>query len=408
MFDGARLHASELIVWELSAIGPIAQLWVQTPLEVIQAHALFHFVRLSAAVLPSAIDEANFDFYGRTLNGQPQPLERWQRGIQSVNAAMGEAIGEIYVQRHFPPEAKAQMLALVENMRRAYGERIRGLEWMSPAAKAAALDKLAKFRTKIGYPDVWRSYATLDIRSGDAFGNFLRANRWEWERNLARLDQPTDREEWGMTPQTVNAYYDATFNEIVFPAAILQAPIFDPNADPAVNYGAIGGVIGHEMGHGFDDQGARSDGDGILRQWWSDADIAAFGELVARLAAQYSRFEPLPGLHINGELTSGENIGDNGGLQVALHAYRLSLGGRPAPVLAGTTGEQRFFMSWAQHFRANQREEALRNQVLSQPHSPVKYRVNGAVRNMDAWYAAFDVRPSDALYLPEDQRVEIW
>jgi len=279
---------------------------------------------------------------------------------------------------------------------------------MTPQTKVVAREKLAAFRVKIGYPDKWRDYSALEVRPDDAIGNSTRANVFEYRRRLARIDSPTDRDEWNMTPQTVNAYYNSTFNEIVFPAAILQPPFFDPNADAAVNYGAIGGVIGHEMGHGFDDQGAKSDAKGVLRDWWSPADVTAFKGLTGRLADQYSQFEALPGLKVNGRLTLGENIGDNGGLSVALVAYRLSLGGRPAPVLANLTGEQRFFLSWAQVWRTQAREEALRNQVLTDSHSPPEFRVNGTVRNMSAWYEAFSVRSDNKLYLPPDQRVTIW
>ena len=280
---------------------------------------------------------------------------------------------------------------MVENLRLAYAQRIEALPWMSDDTKQVALEKLAAFRPKIGYPDAWRDYSALEVRPGDAFGNRLRAAVFGWERRLARIDDPTDRDEWGMTPQTVNAYYNSTFNEVVFPAAILQAPFFDPHADDAVNFGAIGAVIGHEMGHGFDDQGSKSDAAGVLRTWWQPEDEAAFEELVAGLAEQYDGYEVLPGLNVNGRLTLGENIGDLGGLTVALEAYRISLDGREAPTIDGLTGVQRFFLSWAQVWRALTREEQLRTQVMSDPHSPPQLRVNGVVRNMDAWYEAFGV-----------------
>src|SRR6185369_8640976 len=280
--------------------------------------------------------------------------------------------------------------------------------WMSEPTKKAALEKLATFRPKIGYPDKWRDYSALEVKAGDAYGNSVRAAVYDWNRDVNRLGKPTDRDEWGMTPQTVNAYYNPTFNEIVFPAAILQPPYFDPNADAAVNYGAIGGVIGHEMGHGFDDQGSKSDARGILRTWWAPEDETAFKKLVDNLATQYDAYTALPGLNVNGRLTLGENIGDLGGLSVALEAYRLSLKGKPAPVLDGLTGDQRFFLSWAQAWRNLTRDERLRVQVMSDPHSPPKFRVNGVVRNMDAWYSAFAIQPGDKLYLPPDQRVKIW
>ncbi len=400
--------AQEVVIAELSAMGPLAELFMATPIDTIKAYLSYHLVRNNASVLPSNIDAEIFDFHGRVLNGQPQQRERWKRAVAAVNGSLGEAVGQVYVQRHFPPAAKAQMLELVENMRTAYGQRIDALSWMSAETKVAAREKLATFRPKIGYPDRWRDYSALEVRAGDAFGNSKRAQIFDWEESVSRLDRPTDKDEWFMTPQTVNAYYNPVFNEIVFPAAILQPPFFDPNADPAVNYGGIGGVIGHEMGHGFDDQGAKSDAQGVLRDWWNAEDVRRFEEVTGRLADQYSAFEPLPGLPINGRLTLGENIGDNGGLQVAYHAYTISRGGREAQVIDGVTGDQRFFLGWAQVWRTLFREEALRNQVLNGPHSPGMYRANGPVRNMDAWYAAFDVTAEDDLYLPPDQRVTIW
>jgi predicted metalloendopeptidase len=379
-----------------------------TPVSTWRDYITWHYVRGWSAVLPRAIDDATFDFYGRILNGQPQQRDRWKRAISSVNNALGEAVGQIYVQRHFPPESKAQALALVENMRRAYAQRIDAITWMSDATKAEAHAKLASFRPKIAYPDVWRDYSALEIRAGDAFGNSVRYAQWDHNRDVARLGRTSDREEWFMPPHAVNAYYNPPFNEIVFPAGYLQPPLFDANADDAVNYGGIGGVIGHEMGHGFDDQGAKSDASGVLRDWWTPEDLARFQAVTNDLVAQYDAFEPLPDLHVNGRLTLGENIGDNGGLQVALHAYRISLNGAEPPVLDGTTGLQRFFMARAQHRKELRRDASLRNQVLTDPHSPARYRVNGVMRNMDAWYEAFDVQPGDALYLPPERRVTIW
>lgn len=408
-FEAQNLgDVQEVVVQELSAMGPLANLFMATPISTIKPYLAFHLIRNNAAFLPRTIDDANFDFYGKTLNGQPEQRERWKRAVDQVNRALGEAIGEIYVQRHFPPDAKAQMAALVENMRRAYGDRIDGLSWMSAETKTVAHEKLRTFRPKIGYPDRWRDYSALEMRAGDAYGNNKRFQIFDWNHDLERLGKPSDRDEWFITPQTVNAYYNPVFNEIVFPAAILQPPFFDPNADAAVNYGGIGGVIGHEMGHGFDDQGAKSDAQGVLRDWWSAADVEAFGHLVDKLAAQYDAYEPLPGIHVNGRLTSGENIGDNGGLQVAYYAYGLSREGQPAPEIEGVTGDQRFFLGWAQVWRALIRDQALRNQVLTDPHSPAVYRVNGTVRNMSVWYDAFNVQPDDALHLAPDQRVEIW
>lgn len=410
----ARLEAAglgdvqEVVVGELSAMTPLAALSLSTPVSTWRDYITWHYIRGYANVLPKTLDDANFDFYGRILNGQPQQRERWKRAIASVNNTLGEAIGQLYVARHFPPEAKAQTLELVENMRRAYGERIQQAAWMSAETKTAALEKLASFRPKIGYPDQWRDYSRYEVRSGDAFGNYVRFAEFSWQHDLERLGRPSDREEWFMVPHAVNAYYNPPFNEIVFPAGYLQPPLFDPNADPACNYGGVGGVIGHEMGHGFDDQGAKSDARGVLRDWWQPQDVQRFQALTGRLAEQYDAFEPLPGLHVNGRLTLGENIGDCGGLQVALHAYRISLNGQEAPVLEGTTGVQRFYMARAQCRRELRREQSLRNQVLTDPHSPARYRVNGPARNMDAWYEAFNVQPGDALYLPPADRVTIW
>jgi putative endopeptidase len=382
--------------------------FTHVPVERWQSYLRYHYLVSVADVLPKPIDDESFDFYGRALNGQKEQRERWKRAVSAVNASLGEAAGQIYVEHYFSPAARATMIALVENLRAAYGERIRRLSWMSAGTKKVALKKLQTFRPKIGYPMKWRDYATLEIRPGDAFGNAERAAVFEWHRKVARIDSPTDRDEWSMTPQTVNAYYNPTFNEVVFPAAILQPPFYDPAADPAVNYGGIGGVIGHEMGHGFDDQGAKSDAQGVLRSWWQPQDEMAFKKLVDRLAAQYDAFEALPGLHVNGRLTRGENIGDLGGLSVSYAAYHLSLHGRRAPVIDGLTGDQRFFLAWAQVWQGLYRDAQLRNQVLSNPHSPPQFRVNGIVRNIDAWYAAFDVKPSDGLYLSPEERVRIW
>jgi putative endopeptidase len=399
---------TEFVVRELDAMPKLARLFRQTPLATWKEYMTFACISGNAGLLPKALADENFDFYGRTLNGQPQQRDRWKRAVDAVSGAMGEAIGQVYVQRHFPPDAKAKMLDLVENMRKAYGQRIDTLDWMTPATKAVAREKLAAFRVKIGYPDKWRDYSALEVTPDNAIENARRAALFDYNRRVSRINGPTDREEWGMTPQTVNAYYNSVFNEIVFPAAILQPPFFDPNADPAINYGGIGGVIGHEMGHGFDDQGAKSDARGVLRDWWSAEDVAAFKARTDKLADQYAQFEALPGLKLNGRLTLGENIGDNGGLSVALHAYRLSLNGQPAPVLAGLTGDQRFFLSWAQVWRTQYREQRLRNQVITGPHSPPEFRVNGTVRNMDAWYEAFNVQPGQKLYLPPGDRVKIW
>jgi putative endopeptidase len=399
---------TEFVVRELDAVAALTKLFKQIPVDHWHAYFEYQYLSATADVLPAAFDAERFDFYGHTLNGQPQQRERWKRAVSALDGALGEAIGQLYVQQYFPPEAKRKMLALVENIRTAYSTRIQQLPWMSADTKQVALEKLAAFRTKIGYPDQWRDYTALQVRAGDAFGNSVRAEVFEWQRQLSRLAKPTDRGEWRMNPQTVNAYYNATFNEIVFPAAILQPPFFDPNADPAVNYGGIGGVIGHEMGHGFDDQGSKSDARGVLRTWWQPQDDQAFRKRVDSLAAQYDEFVALPGLKVNGRLTLGENIGDLGGLSVAYEAYHASLNGRKPAVLDGLTGDQRFFLSWAQVWRSLFRDEQLRTLVMSNPHSPPKFRVNGPVRNMDAWYKAFDVKDGDQLYLPPEDRVRIW
>ena len=396
------------VLKEDSAIRDLAKLFRITPVTTWRAYMTFRYLNGMADVLPAAFDDLAFDFNGRTLSGQPQKRERWKRATAALNIALGEAVGQIYVRRHFTPEAKARITALVENLRAAFRVRIERLDWMSADTRLAALAKLAAIRVKVGYPDSWRDYTTLEVRAGDPVGNRKRALLWDWKRRIARLGQPTDRDEWGMTPQNVNAYSNSFFNEIVFPAAILQPPYFDPAADPAVNYGGIGGVIGHEMGHAFDDQGAKTDAKGAQRDWWGKADSARFRALASRLAEQYSRYEPIPGSHLNGAMTLSENIGDLGGLNIALEAYHIALHGQPAPILDGTTGDQRFFLSWAQTYRENIRDEALRADLASDPHSPSVFRVNGVVRNIDAWYDAFGVKPGDRLYLAPSDRIHIW
>lgn len=390
------------------AIAGLAKLFRETTVAHWRSYLTFHYLNAAADVLPETFDDLAFDFNGRTLTGRTSKSERWKRATSAVNAAMGEAVGRLYVAQHFPPSAKAQVSALVELLRAAFQARIEGADWMSPETKTAALRKLERLRVKIGYPDRWRDYSTLDVRAGDALGNRARARLWDWRRRVARLKGPTDREEWGMTPQTVNAYYNAFFNEIVFPAAILQAPYFDPEADDAVNFGGIGCVIGHEMSHGFDDQGSQSDADGVLRSWWTPADLERFRASTRASVQQYGDYEPLPGLHLNGEMTLAENIADNCGVAIALDAYRMSLKGGSAPVLDGFSGEQRFFLSYAQTYRQKAREAQLRQDVASDPHSPPEFRVNGVVRNMDAWYEAFGVQRGDRLYLEPGERIRIW
>jgi putative endopeptidase len=397
-----------VIVSELSAMPKLAKVFGAGSVATWKAYLTYHYVRSQADILPTKLDEEVFDFAGRTLNGQPQQRDRWKRAVSATNGALGDAVGELYVAKHFQPKAKEAMDKLVENLRKGYAARIQSVDWMTPDTKKVALEKLAAFRPKIGYPSKWKDYSTLEVVAGDAFGNATRSRVWKHEYMKAKLGKPSDRDEWFMTPQTVNAYYNPTFNEIVFPAAILQPPFFDADADPAVNYGGIGGVIGHEMGHGFDDQGAKSDAKGVLRNWWAASDVDAFKKRTDALADQYSAFEPLPGVKVNGRLTLGENCGDVGGLTVAYKAYQLSLDGKPAPTLDGYTGDQRFFLGWAQVWRSLYRDKALRNQVMTDPHSPAMYRVNGVVRNLDPWYAAFDVKQGDELFLPPEKRVKIW
>jgi putative endopeptidase len=398
----------ELILSELTAIRDLAALFKRTPLTTLKSYLTFHYLSDHAPYLPKRFDEARFAFYGQTLRGQPQQRERWKRAVDEVDEALGEQVGQLYVGRYFPPESKAKMQQLVANLRASLSERIDTLAWMTPQTKSRAHEKLATFTPKIGYPDVWKDYSSLEIRRDDLIGNVRRAAEWHWQYQVARLDKPVDRMEWQMTPQTVNAYYNPLNNEIVFPAAILQPPFFDPNADPAVNYGAIGAVIGHEIGHGFDDQGRKFGPDGSLQDWWTQKDADVFKERVGRLIKQYSSYEALPGLKVNGANTIGENIGDLGGLNMAYHAYQLSLKGEPAPVIDGLTGDQRFFLAWAQVWRAKYRDGALREQVMSDPHSPAIFRVNGPLPNIDAWYAAFHVQPGDRLYIKPEERVSIW
>lgn len=398
----------DCIVSEVTAMAPLATLFKNTPVDTWKTYLTYHLIANSASLLPKAIDDERFEFFGKTLSGQREQRDRWKRATQAVNGALGEGIGQVYVARHFSPRAKAQMLELVENLRKAFGVRIDGLSWMTPATKIAAKRKLASFNPKIGYPDKWRDYGALEIKADDPIGNARRAQAFDAARDVADLGRKTDKTRWYMTPQTVNAYYNPSFNEIVFPAAILQPPFFDENADPAVNYGAIGGVIGHEMGHGFDDQGAKYDEKGVLRDWWSPEDVKAFNALADKMKVQYSGFEPLLGLKLNGALGIGENIGDHCGVVVGHVAYRISLKGRPAPVLEGTTGDQRFYLGWSQVWRSLYREEAMRNQVQTGPHSPPQFRVNGAVQNVDSWYEAFNVKPGDKLYVAPDKRIRIW
>jgi putative endopeptidase len=381
-----------------------------TPIEVLQAWTVKGFLDANAGVLPTAIDQANFAFRGTVLNGTPEQRPRWKRAIGETESLIGERVGAAYAARYFPAQNKAAMEDLVVNLRKAMAISLDENDWMSAATKKEAIAKLEAFDPKIGYRDNLETYEGLAIDPATPLANRMAAARWSTDDELKKLGGPIDRTEWGMLPQTVNAYYNSTKNEIVFPAGILQQPFFGLSADPAVNYGGIGAVIGHEMGHGFDDQGSKSDGTGMLRNWWTDADRAAFDKRGDMLVEQYGKFCPFDEgkTCVNGRLSLGENIGDVGGLSLAYRAYRLSLNGKEAPVIDGLTGDQRFFLAWAQVWRAQTREAAMRQRLVTGPHSPEQYRTNGVVRQMDAWYKAFDVTPDDALYLPPEQRVRIW
>ncbi len=396
-----------------TAIAGIAKLVGGEPLEVWKDYLTFHLLDDAAQYLPKAFVDRRFEMYGKTLSGTPQNKERWKRGVDEVTGALGEAVGKLYVTRYFTPETKARADELVANLLAAMGNRLDSLSWMSPETKAKARAKLATYNPKIGFPRQWRDYGALVVAADDPYGNSDRAGAFEYDRRLARLGKPVDRDEWGMTPMTVNAYYNPGLNEIVFPAAILQPPFFDAGADDAVNYGAIGGVIGHEISHGFDDEGSQYDAQGRLDNWWTKDDQAKFKVATAQLVAQYSGYCPFPAAGaqpaqcVKGELTLGENIADLAGLTVAYDAYKLSLGGKPAPVLDGLTGDQRFFLGWAQVWRRLYRDEELAQRLVTDPHSPSEYRT-AVVRNLDAWYEAFKIQPGDALYLAPDQRVRIW
>ena len=397
-----------LIAANNTAFPGMARIFAETPVSTLQSWEAFHVVDQAGQYLSQPFVDARFNFYGRTLNGQQEDRPRWKRGVALVEGALGESLGREYVARHFPAESKAMMEDLVANLRAAMAVRIQNLDWMSDATKEQALYKLSRFGVKIGYPDEWRAYDGLELVPGDLYGNVERSAAFEWEFNLSKLDRPVNPLEWGMTPQTVNAYYNPPRNEIVFPAAILQAPFFDPRADPAINYGGIGAVIGHEITHGFDDQGRKTDGDGVLRDWWTPEDARKFEERAAVLGAQYSALSPVEGANVNGDLTMGENIADLGGLLMALDAYHMSLNGQPAPVINGLTGDQRVFLGWAQVWRTNSRDQYLRQQVTTDPHSPGMYRAAVSPRNIDAWYEAFGVKPGDEQYLASEARARIW
>ena len=393
-----------------SAMYPIIDLVSNLPVDDWKSYMSYRFIVDNASVLSEEVDEEAFHFYSRILNGVPEQRQRWERGVLRVGAlnSLGEAVGQLYVERHFPESAKQQMTQLVENLRASLAQSIEDNDWMNSATKEEANKKLEFFRPKIAYPDEWKDLSSIDITRDNLFQNAQNVREYNYQDEISRLGNPTNREEWGMTPQTVNAYYNSSFNEIVFPAGILQPPFFDPAADPAVNYGGIGAVIGHEMGHGFDDQGSKSDFAGIQRNWWTEEDRTNFEVLTAALAMQYEKFEPVPGYFIDGNFTLGENIGDVGGLSLAYRAYKMSLNGEEAPVIDGYTGDQRFFLAWAQVWQRKYREDALIQRLTSDPHSPSEFRVNGVVRNFDEWYEAFEVTPEDDLYLPPEERIRIW
>jgi putative endopeptidase len=407
--DGAKTgHASKIVINENTAFPKIAKIFADTPLETLKAWETFRTADQAAPYLSKAFVDRAWEFRSRDLSGAQAQRPRWKRAISAVEGSLGEALGRTYVATYFPPESKAKMETLVADLRTALKIRIDNLTWMSDATKLKAQEKLSKFGVKIGYPEKWRDYSGLTVKANDLYGNAERSSAFNWAYLAAKIDKPTDPLEWGMTPQTVNAYYSPTENEIVFPAAILQPPFFDPEADPAVNYGGIGGVIGHEIGHGFDDQGRNYDGNGVLTDWWTAEDGEKFKVQAAKLGAQYDAFEVLPGVHVQGGLTMGENIGDLAGNLLGLDAYRLSLKGQASPVLDGFTGDQRVFMGFAQVWRSKYRDDTLKQQVTADPHSPAVFRVIGPVRNIDAWYDAFGVKPGDTYYVKPEDRVRIW
>jgi endothelin-converting enzyme/putative endopeptidase len=400
---------NKVVIGEKSAIAAEAKLLASAPLQTWKDWTAVHFISGNAQYLPKAFDEAKFNFYSKTLRDVPAQRARWKRGVDLVNNALGEGVGQIYVQRHYPPESDRQMHELIDNVLAALKDKIQNAAWMDAPTRARALEKLATFDPRIGHPPKYIDYSSLQVNRDDLLGNALRSDKFQWDLLLSRFPKPVDRTLWDMLPQTNNAYYDPTQNQITFPAAILQPPYFDPNADPASNYGSIGATIGHEIGHGLDDQGRKFDAHGKLTDWWSPSTAKLYTAHSDRLVEQYNSYEPIPGVHIKGQLTLGENLGDLGGLEVAYAAYRKYVAdhGEP-PVIDGLTGDQRFFIAYGYSWETKQREGALRAQLLTNEHSPAKYRVNGVVRNVDAWYKAFNVQPGDKLYLPADQRVHVW
>ncbi len=400
---------NKVVVSQKSAIAAEARLFGSVPLQTWKDWTAFHFISANAQYLPKAFDDAKFNFYSKTLRDVPVQRDRWKRGVDLVNDALGEGVGQIYVQRHFPAESEHQMHELIGNILAALKDKIEGNNWMDATTKKRALEKLATFDPRIGHPVKYIDYSSLDVKRDDLFGNALRADKFQWDLLLSRFPKPVDRTLWDMLPQTNNAYYDPTQNQITFPAAILQPPYFDPNADAASNYGSIGATIGHEIGHGFDDQGRKFDAHGKLTDWWTPGTAKLYTGHADKLVAQYNSYEPIPGVHIKGQLTLGENLGDLGGLEVAYSAYRKYVAehGEP-PLIHGLTGDQRFFIAYGYSWETKQREGALRAQLLTNEHSPAKYRVNGVVRNVDAWYKAFNVQPGDKMYLPPEERVHVW
>ncbi len=408
-FKAAGLGTPDrVVVEEKSAIVKIAGITGAAPIDTLQAWAAFHLAVNAAPVLDKAFVSTAFDFDNKLLQGQPEQRPRWKRAVAATEAALGEAVGEVYVQRYYPPEAQAKMEALTHDLRAAFRVRLQHNSWMAPQTRDLAVAKLDAFDFQIGKPKKWRDYGPLVIDAHDLYGNVERGTAFEWQFWLSHLGHPVDKDQWDMTPQTVNAYNNPTFNEVVFPAAILQPPFFDKDADPAINYGAIGGVIGHEMTHGFDDEGRKFNAQGQLHDWWTDEDAKRFDALGKRFGAEYAAMDVMPGAHINPALTMGENIADLGGLTLALDAYHASLHGQPAPVLDGLTGDQRVFLGWAQVWRAKVRPDSARQRLVIDPHSPPVARVNGPVQNIDAWYSAFGVKESEKLYLKPEDRVKIW
>jgi endothelin-converting enzyme/putative endopeptidase len=385
-----------------------SEIVASTPLETWKDYLTFQTIDAFAGILGDEFFQARFDFYDAGLSGIAEPEEKWKRAVNAINGTLGELLGQLYVEKHYQVEAKARMDVMIANLIEAYRQSITDLEWMSEETKQQALVKLSKFNPKVGYPEEWRDYSAMNIVDGDLVANIKSASTFAYHRNIDKLDKPVDKNEWFMSPQTVNAYYNPVWNEIVFPAAILQPPFFDVHADDAVNYGGIGAVIGHEIGHGFDDQGRQFDGNGNLRDWWTEEDANRFNERKDKLAAQYDGYVVVDGLTINGQFTSGENIGDLGGLGIAYKAYQLSLDGQQAPVIDGFTGDQRFFLGWAQVWRGKARDEESKRLLTVDPHSPAKFRANGAAVNVDGFYAAFDVQEGDGMYLPPEERVKIW